>query len=133
MARTDFKSVDEYMAAQADGARPTLRSVRAAIRKALPGSEETMSYGIPTYRVDGRAVIYFAGWKQHYSVYPATSRVIAALEDELKPYEVEKGTIRFPFSGRVPARLIARIAKLRAQEDAERTRTKRPASKARPK
>ncbi len=131
MAKTDFKSVDEYLATLPKEVQVTLRRVREAIRKAVPAAEELISYQIPAYKLNGRPVIYFAGWKQHYSLYPATGHVVAALEDELAPYEVAKGTIRFPLSEPVPVRLIARIAKLRAREAAEGARKKRPGSKKR--
>jgi uncharacterized protein YdhG (YjbR/CyaY superfamily) len=116
--------VDAYLAAQPDGARQVLARVRDTIRKALRGAEETMSYRIPTYKRDGRAVLYFAGWKEHFSIYPATDRVIESFARELQPYEVHKGTIRFPFGRPVPLALIARIAKLRAKESAERAKSK---------
>jgi uncharacterized protein YdhG (YjbR/CyaY superfamily) len=56
-------------------------------------------------------VLYFAGWRQHYSLYPVTDHIVAAFKDDLAPYEVNKGTIRFPLSQPVPAKLIGRIAK----------------------
>ena len=120
MAKTDFTSVDAYIAAQPGPAQAALEQVRSTIRKALPRADEVISYQIPTYKVAGGVVLYFAGWKQHFSLYPATKRVLAELGDALAPYEVnDKGTIRFPLSGPVPERLIARIAKLRAKEVAE--------------
>jgi uncharacterized protein YdhG (YjbR/CyaY superfamily) len=118
----DVKTVAQYIDAQPKAARAVLRRVRAAIRKALPGAKETISYRIPTYRLDDRAVIYFAGWKKHYSLYPCGSRIVAAFKEELAPYEIEKSTIRFPLSEPVPATLIAGIATLRAKEAAARTR-----------
>ena len=90
--------------------------MRTTIRKAVPAAEEQISYKIPAYKLHGRPVIYFASWKEHYSLYPATRVLVSALKEELAEYEVEKGTIRFPLTGRVPTRLIGRIAKLRAQE-----------------
>jgi hypothetical protein len=63
-------------------------------------------------------------WKQHCSLYPATDRVVAALKDDLAPYEVKKSTIRFPLSQPVPLKLIERIAKLRAKEVTEREKAK---------
>ena len=125
MTKTDFHLVDEYMAAQTEASRAVLERVRGAIRKAVPHAVETVSYRIPTYKLDGRAVIYFAAWKRHYSIYPATRLVLDTLAGELAPYDVSKGTIRFPLSGRVPVALIGRIAKLRAGEVAR--------SKAKPK
>jgi uncharacterized protein YdhG (YjbR/CyaY superfamily) len=124
MAKTQFKSVDDYIALQPEGVRGLLERVRGTIRRALPEAEEVISYQIPTYKLQGRAVIYFAGWKQHFSLYPASAQLVATLKDDLAPYEVEKGTIRFPLSEPVPVRLIGRIAKLRAQETAERAKAK---------
>lgn len=120
MAKTDFTSVDEYLAAQPEAVRGVLTRVRSAIRKAVPGAEEVISYKIPTYKLHGGPVLYFAGWRQHYSLYPATNHVVAAFKDDLAPYEVSKGTIRFPLSQPVPVRLIERIAKFRAKEVAQR-------------
>jgi uncharacterized protein YdhG (YjbR/CyaY superfamily) len=102
--------------------RSTLRKVRAAIRKALPKSEETLSYKIPAYRVGGKAVIYFAAWKNHYSIYPVTRTLVAAMKDDLAPYEISKGTIRLPYSKAVPVVLIRRIAAFLAAEALERPR-----------
>jgi uncharacterized protein YdhG (YjbR/CyaY superfamily) len=70
-------------------------------------------------------VLYFAGWRQHYSLYPATGLVLAAFKDDLVPYEVNKSTIRFPLSAPVPVKLIERIAKFRAKEVAERDNKKK--------
>jgi uncharacterized protein YdhG (YjbR/CyaY superfamily) len=111
-----MKSVDEYIASQPKAAQGVLKRVRSAIRKAVPGAEEAISYKIPTYKLQGAVVLYFAGWSRHYSLYPAGDRVVAAFRDELAPYAVEKGTSRFPLSAPVPVKLIESIAKFRAQE-----------------
>ena len=101
-----------------------LKRVRSSIRKAVPGAEETISYNIPTYKLHGGTVLYFAGWKKHYSLYPAGANVVAAFKDELAKYQVDKGTIRFRLSAPVPVKLIEGIAKFRAQEVAGRERAK---------
>jgi uncharacterized protein YdhG (YjbR/CyaY superfamily) len=124
MAKTDVTSVDEYIAAQPEAMRGTLGRVRSTILKAVPGAEEVISYKIPTYKLHSAPVLYFAGWKQHYSLYPATQRTVAAFKDELAPYKVSKGTIRFPLSQPVPVKLIARIATFRAKEIAQREQAK---------
>ncbi len=117
MAKTAFQSVDEYIASRPEAARGVLEQVRGAVRKALPHAEEVISYQIPAYRLPGGVALFFAGWKRHYSLYPANERVVAAFRDELEPYEVnDKGTIRFPLSEPVPLKLIIRIAKFRAKE-----------------
>lgn len=126
MAKTRATSVAEYIAVQPPGARSALRKVRAALRKALPTAEEVISYQIPAYKLNGRIVIYFAGWKGHYSIYPAQRRLVAAFKERLAPYEVNnKGTIRFPLSAPVPVGLIKDIAKFRAREVTENRGDKR--------
>ena len=125
-------TITQYIARFPRPLQTTLKRVRAAIRKAIPGAEETISYGIPAFRFQGRVVIYFAGWKQHYSIYPANARLVAAFRDELEPYEVNnKGTIRFPLDEPVPAKLIEAIAKFRAKEAAQTGRAKTGAAKKR--
>jgi uncharacterized protein YdhG (YjbR/CyaY superfamily) len=116
MATTDFRSVDEYIAAQPDAVQPVLQQVRDAIRKGLPGADEVISYQIPAFRLGGARVIHMAGWKQHYSLYPASAGLVATFKDELAPYDVEKGTIRFPLTQPVPVDLIERLARFRAGE-----------------
>ncbi len=124
MAKTDFKSVDDYIATHTEEVQAILQRVRRAIRRAVPDAEEVISYQIPAYRLPGGLVLFFAGWKGHYSLYPATGSVAAVLKEELAPCTVSKGTIRFPLSRRVPVRLIARIARLRARDVAERAKAK---------
>jgi uncharacterized protein YdhG (YjbR/CyaY superfamily) len=114
MAKTDYKSVDEYIATHPREVQAILERVRKAICTAVPGAEEVISYQIPAYKLNGEAVLYFAGWKQHYSLYPAPARLVAAFKEELAPYELSKGTIRFPLSQPVPVKLIGRIATFRA-------------------
>jgi uncharacterized protein YdhG (YjbR/CyaY superfamily) len=131
MAKTGFESVDEYIAAQPKAAQGVLKRVRSIIRKAVPGAEETISYKIPAYKLHGGPLLYFAGWTEHYSLYPATARLAAMFKDELAPYKLSKGTIRFPLSDPVPVKLIERIAKFRAKEVGERGKAKAAAPKKR--
>jgi len=122
-ARVKPSTVTAYIEAQPRSAQATLQRVRRVLRQALPGAREVISYGIPAYELQGRRVVYFAGWKQHYSLYPVTARLIAAFGDALAPYEYNgKGTLRLPLDEPVPARLLARIAKFRLKEEAERRR-----------
>jgi len=114
MKRTAPKSVDDYIAAQPEAVRPKLEQVRAAIRKAVPEAVEGIGYGMPGYKLHGKPLLYFAGFKEHYSLFAASGTFFAALADELKGYELRKGTIHFPLTRPVPVKLITRIAKLRA-------------------
>ena len=131
MAMAPFKSVDDYIDAQPLSARSALEQVRRIIRKALPGAEEVISYNIPAYKQDGERVIFFAGFKEHFSLYPVKADIVAAMKNDLAPYEKSTGTVRFPLDEPVPAKLIARIVKLRAKQAATRAKTKRAASKKR--
>ena len=108
------KSVDEYLAAQPEAMRPKLQQVRAAIKRSVPQAEEGIGYRMPGYKLHGKPMLYFAGFKEHYSLFGASGTFLAALEDELRGYELRKGTVRFPLTKPVPVRLISRIAKLRA-------------------
>ncbi|MEI5681377.1 MULTISPECIES: iron chaperone [unclassified Mesorhizobium] len=130
IAKTVFQSVDDYLATQPEAAKGVLEEVRGIIRKALPEAEEVISYQIPAYKVPGGTALYFAGWKKHYSLYPANGELVAAFKDDLAPYEVnDKGTIRFPLSEPVPAKLIERIAKFRAKQVAGEANAKAAAKK----
>lgn len=118
MAKTDFRSIDDYLASIPEEARPVLQRARAAIRKAVPAAEEVISYQMPAFKVPGAtAFLYLGAWKKHYSLYPATEGVTAKFAKELADIEVEKGTIRFPYDRPVPVRLIAAMAKQRAAEE----------------
>lgn len=81
----------------------------------MPAAQESISYQIPTYTLNGRAALYFAGWKKHFSLYPASEQLLAAFP-ELSRFIVSKGTIRFPLAEPVPEDLIERIARFRANE-----------------
>lgn len=105
-----FESVDQYIASFPPDVRRTLESVRAAIRAAVPGTEERISYDIPTFALGGKYVVYFSGWKEHVSVYPIPD-ADPALARELKPHMAGKGTLRFPLAKPMPLDLIARVAK----------------------
>jgi uncharacterized protein YdhG (YjbR/CyaY superfamily) len=121
-SRPATATVDRYLAAQPAATRAVLDRVRAAIRKAVPKAEECITYRIPTYRLPGGTVIYFAGWKKHFSLYPASALVVETFKDQLAGRDMRKGTIRFPLDEKVPLGLIGRIARLRAKEVQARAR-----------
>jgi uncharacterized protein YdhG (YjbR/CyaY superfamily) len=104
-----YDSVDAYIAAFPPEVRGILEAVRVTIRRAIPGTEEKVSYGIPTYTLDGERVVYFAGWKRHISVYPIPGGD-AAFDAELAPYKAARGTLRFPLDKPIPLGLIGRVA-----------------------
>jgi uncharacterized protein YdhG (YjbR/CyaY superfamily) len=108
------ESVDEYLAGQPEAIRAKLEQVRAAIGRAVPEAVEGIGYRMPGYKLHGKPMLYFAGFKEHYSLFAASGTFFATLEDELRGYEVRKGTVHFSLAKPVPVKLIGRIAKLRA-------------------
>ena len=129
MPNTNFRSIDDYIASRPEAVRPALERVRAAIRKALPKAEEAISYQIAAFKMGGRVVIFFAGWKNHYSIYPAIGGLAEAFQKELAGYEISKGTIRFPLTEPVPSALIGRLAKFRADQLAQAPQKKAAAKR----
>ncbi|CAN5193734.1 DUF1801 domain-containing protein [soil metagenome] len=104
-----FKSVDEYMGSLPEETRPVAEEIRQTIKQALPDADEVISYNIPTFKVDGRYVVYFAGYKGHVSLYPFPDDT--SLEKEIAPYRAGKGTLRFPIQDPLPVELIVRVVK----------------------
>ena len=104
-----FTTVDEYIESFPSATRSVLEGVRAAMRRGAPTAGERISYGIPTFTLDDRYVIYFAGWKRHIAVYPIPDGD-AALQRDLEPYRAAKGTLRFPLDAPIPYELIERTA-----------------------
>src|SRR5207302_10693333 len=93
--------------------RRSLQKVRETIQSAAPSATEVVSYGIPAFRFNGRILVYYAAWKNHYSIYPMTDAIRRAHAAELQGYETSKGTVRVPLTKRVPTRLIKRLVKAR--------------------
>jgi uncharacterized protein YdhG (YjbR/CyaY superfamily) len=127
MTKAKFQSVDEYISQQPEPVAARLAIVRSIIRKALPKAEEVISYNMPAYRHLGEIVLYFAGWKQHYSLYPAGPHLVDAFKRELAAFKVDKGTIRFSHDAPVPKKLIGDIAKFRLAEAARQRKYRRKA------
>jgi uncharacterized protein YdhG (YjbR/CyaY superfamily) len=115
-------SVDEYMAALPEGSRVALEKLRSAIATAAPEATETISYRMPAFNDHGRILVYYAAFTDHYSVYPASTALMEALGDELKPYVTGKGTIRFDATEPIPVALVKKIVEARLAENEARRR-----------
>ena len=111
-------TVEEYLAELPDEARAAMEEIRAAIRAAAPEATEGISYRIPTFKINGRALVWYAAFKDHYSLYPATDALHQKLGEELKPHFSGKGTLRFDADKAIPTDLIRQIVEVRLEEAA---------------
>ena len=113
--RVTAKSVEEYLAGVSEPARSTLNRIRSAIRSAVPAEAlEGISYGIPAIKYKG-VLLWFAAFSEHCSLFPGSS-VIKAFREELKDFEISKGTIRFPVDKPLPTTLVKKMVKARLAE-----------------
>ena len=118
--QTAPKTIDEYIAAFPNDVQDILEKIRMTIRKAAPEAEETISYQMPTFTLNGHYLVYFAAFKKHIGFYPAPIGN-AEFEQELSVYGSGKGTVKFPLDQPIPLDLISKIVKFRAKENLERT------------
>lgn len=102
------KTIDAYIDAQPEEARPVLRQVREAIRKVLPQAEERIAWSMPTYW-QKHNIIHFAGFKKHIGLYPG-ERAMERFAGRLQDYKTSKGAVQFPYNKELPLGLIAEIA-----------------------
>ena len=111
-------SVEEYLAGLPDDSRTALEGLRGTIKAAVPEATATISYQMPAFKYQGRMLVYYAAFKEHCSLFPATRAVVDALGDDLKPYLFGKGTIRFTPDKPLSSRLVERIVEARIAENA---------------
>ena len=119
MKTTKPVNISEYIAGFPKDTQKILKQIRTTIKKAAPGAEETISYAIPTFKLKGRHLVYFAGYKNHISLYPAP-RGNEAFKKELSVYKGGKGTVQFPLDKPLPLNLITRIVKFKIKENLEK-------------
>ena len=120
--RSTAKSIDEYIAEFPAETQAALEELRALIRALAPGAEEKISYAIPTFDLNGRHLVHFAGYAKHVGLYPAASG-IEAFREELKQYKSAKGSVQFPLSQPLPVDLIRRIVGFRVEETTGKQRS----------
>ena len=111
-----FSSIDEYIATFPKDTQKILETLRATITAAVPDTEEKISYNIPTFTLNGKYLIYFAGWKTHISIYPIPTGS-EAFNKQVSKYVEGKGTLKFPIDKPLPLKLITRIVKYRVAEN----------------
>lgn len=114
-SKTEPKTIDDYIHSFPKDVQERLKTMRKTIRAAAPEAEETISYGIPTFDLNGH-LVHFAAFKNHIGFYPAPSAMVA-FKRELSPYKSSKGAVRFPIDRPLPLALIKSIVKFRVAEN----------------
>ena len=119
-----FETVEEYIGSFPKEVQDILTTVRQTVRQAVPEAEEVISYQIPAFKYNGW-VLYYSAYKNHYSLScPPPFTVFDVFKEELKPYELSRSAMKFPFAKPIPVQLIGDIARYRAKENEESQKLK---------
>lgn len=121
MAKTNFQSIDEYIAACPPESQAYLSEIRKLIHALVPEAKEKISYQIACFELNGMNLIYFAGWKKHVSLYPLPAGS-EAFERQIAKYVDGKGTLKFPLAEPLPLKLIERDIKLHLEANKKKTK-----------
>jgi uncharacterized protein YdhG (YjbR/CyaY superfamily) len=114
-----FMTIDDYISTFPEDIQAILEKVRQAIQKASPEATETISYGIPTFNLNGKHLVFFAGWKHHISLYPIPAGD-EAFQQKISQYKRAKGTIQFQLDKPIPYDLVEEIVTLLVKENQEK-------------
>jgi uncharacterized protein YdhG (YjbR/CyaY superfamily) len=117
LAKRKPQTIDEYLATAKPDQRRTLAKLRKTIRAVAPKAEECISYGIPAFRLNGRALVFFGAWANHCSFYPGSSTTLKKFRGDLKGFQITKGTIRFSPGNPLPTTLVKKLVKARIAEN----------------
>jgi uncharacterized protein YdhG (YjbR/CyaY superfamily) len=110
------REIDRYLAKLDEPKRSTLEALRESILEILPEAEQGISYGVPAFKVNGKAVAGFAAFKDHLSYVPHSGSVLATLQDDTAPYETSKGSLKFAVDKPLPKRLVKKLVSARMRE-----------------
>jgi uncharacterized protein YdhG (YjbR/CyaY superfamily) len=108
--------VDEYLERLPEPQRGTLSRLRETLRELLPNAEESLSYGVPALKIDGKPVAGYAAFKRHCSYFPHSGSVLPRLEADLAAYTWSKGTLRFPIDQPLAVHLVRRLVEVKLAE-----------------
>ena len=117
LAKRKPQTIDEYLATVKPDQRRTLASLRKTIHAVAPKVEECISYGIPAFRLNGRSLVFFGAWANHCAFYPGSSTTLKKFRDDLRGFQVTKGTIRFTPDNPMPVALVKKLIKGRIREN----------------
>ena len=119
-----IKNIDEYIADFPTETQAILEEIRATIQTVAPNADESISYGMPGYKLNGKPLVYFAAFKNHIGFY-ATPTGHAEFAEELSKYKQGKGSVQFPIDKPMPMDLITKIVKFRVRQNSEREEVKK--------
>ncbi|MES2627361.1 MAG: DUF1801 domain-containing protein [Bacteroidota bacterium] len=107
------QSIDQYIWDFPEDVQGKLQAIRRLVHQFAPSAEETISYGIPTFKLSGKYLVHFAGYKKHIGMYPAPDANDKDFREDLAAYKTGKGTVQFPLNKELPVNLITRIIQYR--------------------
>ena len=116
MKKTNYQSIDEYIGTFPDDIQSRLESMRQIIKSVIPGAIETISYQIPTFKINNKNIVHFSAYKKHIGLYPGPS-AIEHFKEELSQYKSSKGAVQFPLDNPIPSELVKKIVIFRAREN----------------
>jgi uncharacterized protein YdhG (YjbR/CyaY superfamily) len=114
--KTNYQSIDEYIGTFPDDIQSRLESMRQIIKSVIPGAIETISYQIPTFKINNKNIVHFSAYKKHIGLYPGPS-AIEHFKEELSQYKWSKGAVQFPLDNPIPSELVKKIVIFRAREN----------------
>ena len=117
LAKRKPRTIDEYLAQVQADQQMVLEKLRQTILAVAPGAEECISYGLPGFRLSGRSLVFFGAWANHCALYPGNSATLKKFRNELRDFQVSKGTIRFSTGEPLPAALVRKLVKARIAEN----------------
>jgi uncharacterized protein YdhG (YjbR/CyaY superfamily) len=124
-AKPKPRTIDEYLKNTEDDQRRVLNKLRQTVRAAAPEAQECISYGIPAFQLNGRSLVFFAAWANHCAFYPGSSVMLKKFQDDLKNFQISKGTIRFSPDKPLPVALVKKLVKTRIAQNNDRANKKK--------
>lgn len=115
MPSKKLETVTEYIGSLTGKSKAAVKEIRSIIKKAAPKAEERISYNIPAFKLGEKNMIWYAGWKEHVSIYPIDKGMEKAVKG-LADYKAAKGTIKFPLDKALPVRMITQIVKFKLKQ-----------------
>ena len=109
------QKIDTFISKYPKNVQEILQKIKSCIQEEVPEAEETIVYGIPTFKLNGKNLVHFSAFKNHIGFYPTPSGIVA-FKNELSQYKTAKGSVQFPLNKSIPFEMIKKIIKFRALE-----------------